>query len=141
MIALAARLARHPFIRFGMVGLVGFTVDTALLAFDTEVLGFGPLTGKALSIFIAMGCTWLGNRYLTFADRRAHGGPAIMREWMKFVGANSLGAVINYGVFAAVVSFAPPPFNDKYVGQVCGVLVGMGFNFTLSRKLVFKGAM
>jgi putative flippase GtrA len=131
-------LLAHPFMRFGMVGGIGFIVDTSVLAFDTGILGFGFLLGRAISIFAGMCCTYLGNRYLTFADKRAHGGPAILREWLTFVAANSVGAVVNYGVSALVVYLLPPPLNDKYVGLVCGVLVGMCFNFTLSKRLVFK---
>lgn len=132
-------LLGHPFMRFGLVGVMGFTVDTSVLVLGTNVLEFPFWLAKALSLFISMCCTYLGNRYLTFAARRAHGLPAIRREWLKFMGANSVGAVINYAVASAVVYAAPAPFNNKYVGQVCGVLVGMTFNFTLSKKLVFKG--
>ena len=40
-----------------------------------------------------------------------------------------------------LVRFAPPPFNDLTVALVCGVLLGLVFNFTLSKKVVFKGPM
>ena len=36
-------------------------------------------------------------------------------------------------------AFAPPPANNLYVALVLGVLAGLVFNFTLSKKLVFKG--
>jgi len=132
-------LLAHPYMRFAMVGGVGFTVDTGVLAFNTEVLGLHFLLARAISIFTAMMFTYLGNRHLTFADRRAHGGPAILREWLTFVAANSFGAVVNYSVSALVVYAMPPPLNSQYVGLVCGVAVGMVLNFTLSKRLVFKG--
>ncbi len=131
-------LLAHPFMRFGMVGVVGFTVDTLVLAFNTEVLAFPFLLARAISIFVAMGCTYLGNRNLTFAARRAHGAPAILREWLTFVAANSFGAVVNYSVSVMVVYLMPPPLNNQYVGLVCGVAVGMVLNFTLSSRLVFR---
>jgi putative flippase GtrA len=60
------------------------------------------------------------------------------QEWMKFVGANAIGAVVNYSAALALVHFAPAPLNNKFVAQACGVLAGLAFNFTLSSKMVFK---
>ena len=131
-------LLRHPFIRFALVGAAGYVVDTGVLAWDTGVLGLDFKSGRALSIFVAMGCTWLGNRYLTFRERRAHGLSRVLQEWLKFMGANGVGAVVNYGTSVLLVSFADAPFNHKFVAQACGVLTGLVFNFTLSSKLVFK---
>ena len=97
------------------------------------------MAGGALSIFAAMIFTWLGNRYFTFATRRARGSiRAVAQEWLKFVGANSWAPLVNYGLYALLVRFAAPPFSNKYLAQVCGVLAGLVFNFTLSRMMVFK---
>ncbi|HEY2836921.1 MAG TPA: GtrA family protein, partial [Rhizomicrobium sp.] len=94
---LAHYLLRHPFIRFAMVGTAGYIVDTGILALDTGVWGLDFKSGRALSIFVAMGCTWLGNRYLTFPERRARSFSGALQEWLKFIGANAIGAVVNYG--------------------------------------------
>ena len=51
---------------------------------------------------------------------------------------NAVGAVINYGVYAALVHSGPPPLDDKYAAQFLGVLAGLIFNFTLSRFFVFR---
>ena len=140
MIGLLRWLLRHPFIRFGMVGAGGYVVDTGVLALATGALHLAFEPGRAASIFTAMCFTWLGNRYLTFAGQRAHGLRGMAREWLRFVGANLLGAVVNYGVSVLLVRFAPDPLANKYVAQACGVLVGLVFNFTLSRSLVFRKA-
>jgi putative flippase GtrA len=138
-VTLIAALARHPFIRFGMVGAGGYVVDTAVLALDTHFLGLDPYSGRAVSIFVAMTFTWLGNRTLTFPEHAARGSAgAITQEWLKFIGANIVGAVVNYGTYAILVAYAPAPLGDKYVALICGVLAGLVFNFTLSKKLVFR---
>ena len=99
----------------------------------------GSYEGGAFSILTAMCFTWLGNRYFTFAARRARGSlTAIGREFLAFVGANLTGAAFNYAVYAGLLRFAGAPFDDKYIAQACGVLVGLVFNFTLSRTLVFR---
>jgi putative flippase GtrA len=136
--ALAASLSRHPFVRFAAVGGAGYVVNAGVLAFNTYVLhlDFEPAIG--LSIFVSMCFTWLGNRYLTFRERRARGLGPMLQEWLKFMGANILGAVVNYFTALALVHFAPGPFDNKFVAQACGVLAGLVFNFTLSSKMVFK---
>ncbi len=132
-------LLRHPFIRFAAVGAAGYVVDTSVLALATQSLGLDPYRGRALSIAVAMLCTWLGNRYFTFAPRRARGSlSAVAQEGLKFAGANLVGAAVNYGVYAALVHFAPPPWNNPFLALVMGVLAGLVFNFTLSRLLVFR---
>lgn len=132
-------LLRHPFVRFALVGGAGYLVDTGVLAWDTSVLGLDFKTGRALSIFAAMGFTWLGNRYLTFREHRARTLSGALQEWLKFMGANGVGAVVNYGTSVLLVNLVAQPFNHKFVAQALGVLAGLIFNFTLSRKLVFKG--
>ena len=134
-----ALFERFSFLRFGLVGGVGYFIDVGVLAFDTSILGMAFVPGRACSVFIAMCFTWLGNRYVTFRARRAHGLSAMIEEWLKFLGANAVGATINYTSSVLLVHFAPYPFSNKFIAQACGVLLGMVFNFTLSSKLVFKG--
>jgi putative flippase GtrA len=135
----ASYLLRHSFVRFALVGGAGYFVNLTALWLATRHLGLNAYEGGAFSILVAMFFTWLGNRYFTFAARRARGSAkAVAREFLTFVGANLIGAVVNYLVYAGLLRFAGTPFNDKYVAQACGVLVGLVFNFTLSRTMVFK---
>ena len=135
----ARRLLRFSFIRFAAVGAAGYVVDASVLALGIEQFGLDQYRGRALSIAVAMTATWLGNRYFTFADRRARGSfSAVAEEGLKFAGANLTGSAVNYGVYAVLVRFAAAPFNNVYLAQVIGVLAGLIFNFTLSRALVFR---
>ena len=111
--------------------------------FSVLALASGPLKLKfaaanAVAILVAMTCTWLGNRYFTFRAQRAHGAAAMAREWLKFLGANAVGAAVNYTLSVLCVRYAPAPFDNKYVAQAIGVLAGLMFNFTLSRRMVFR---
>jgi putative flippase GtrA len=131
-------LFSHPFIRFGLVGAAGYVVDASVLALGIDQFGLDPYRSRALSVAVAMTATWLGNRYFTFADRRARGSlRAIAQEGLKFAGANLIGAAVSYGIYAALVAFAPPPFANPFLAQAIGVLAGLIFNFVLSRTLVF----
>lgn len=129
---------RKQFLRFALVGAAGFPVDEGVLALMHSVLGLDPLAARVISIMTAMTFTWWGNRTLTFRAEAATGSAAIVREWLRFVGANGLGALINYGTFAALLRFAPAPLDNAYMATAIGVGVGLVFNFTLSRLYVFR---
>jgi len=129
---------RSQFLRFALVGAAGFPVDEGVLALMHSVLGLDPLVARVISILTAMTFTWWGNRTLTFRTQAARGPGAILREWLRFVGANALGALINYGTFASLLRLAPTPFDNAYLAAAIGVGVGLVFNFTLSRIYVFR---
>ncbi len=136
---LLLRLSKIAMLRFAVIGACGFVVDTGVLAADTNWLGMDKYSGRVLSIFVAMSFTWMGNRLLTFRHHAARGSlAAIGLEWSRFVMANLVGALCNYGVYAGLLYLAPAPLDNKYVALVCGTLVGMVFNFILSKKLVFR---
>ncbi len=132
------RIVRSRFLRFGTVGAGGYVVDNAVLYVMTHAVGLDPYTGRLFSFLGAATFTWFGNRYLTFADRRAHGTGAIAQEWLRFLAANAVGGGVNLGLYALLVKFAPRPLNNLYIALACGVAAGLVFNFTLSRRLVFK---
>ncbi|MBV9549545.1 MAG: GtrA family protein [Alphaproteobacteria bacterium] len=138
MKAVLAWAWRQAFVRFAAVGGAGYLINAAALTVFTRYLGLGVDAALASSIFVAMCFTWAGNRYLTFASRRAHGLSGIVEEWLRFVGANLLGAIVNYGVALALVHYGSGWLGNPYVAQACGVLAGLVFNFTLSRLLVFR---
>jgi putative flippase GtrA len=129
---------RAQFLRFAMVGGAGFFVDEAVLAAMRNLFGLGLLSGRAVSILCAMTFTWWGNRNLTFQHHAARGFPAIAREWLRYVAANSLGATLNYGTYAVLVHVAPAPVDNPYLATAIGVGIGMVSNFTLSRFVVFR---
>lgn len=135
---LLARLKKISILRFAVIGALGMPVDWAVLQLMVH-LGTGPYLGRVISWFCAATFTWTGNRYFTFATTRARGLAGAGKEWLRFLAANAVGGLVNIGLYSVLVRFAPPPFNDLTVALVLGVLLGLVFNFTLSRKLVFKG--
>lgn len=136
---LLERLSKISIFRFAIIGALGMPVDWCVLQLMLHLAT--PRDGaRLIAWFCAATFTWLGNRYFTFSDRRAHGW-AVAQEWLRFLGANSVGGVANVGTFFLLTHFAPVPLNDTNIAFVIGVLVGLVFNFTLSRKLVFKGPL
>jgi len=136
---LLAALGRLSFLRFAVIGALGVPVDWVVLHAMIDA-GLARDAARLVAWFCAASFTWVGNRYFTFAAKRAHGA-AIFQEWLRFLGANSIGGVANVGTFFLLTHFASPAFNSTNIAFVCGVLVGLVFNFTLSKKLVFKGPL
>jgi putative flippase GtrA len=136
---LLAALGRLSFLRFAVIGALGVPVDWVVLHAMIDA-GLARDAARLIAWFCAATFTWVGNRYFTFAGQRAHGA-AIFQEWLRFLGANSIGGVANVGTFFLLTHFASPPFSGTNLAFACGVLVGLVFNFTLSKKLVFKGPL
>lgn len=134
---LGPRLAAlaQDFLRFGVVGTIGFVVDTAVL-YGAIWLGAGLYLGRAISYVSAATTTWALNRAWTF---RGRGGGPVHRQWALFVVVNLGGFVLNYGTYAAMVSTMPFVAANPVIGVAAGSIVGMFANFFLSRGLVFRG--
>lgn len=136
--SLVRTLAASRFFRFSVVGGFGFVVDVSVFFVLHDVLHLNAYAARPFSILSAMICTWLGNRMLTFGDHAAKGTQGIVIEWLKFAATNSIGALFNYATFAAVIGFAAPPFDNRYLALVAGTAVGLVFNFTMSKRIVFR---
>jgi putative flippase GtrA len=130
-------LSRLSFLRFAVIGALGMPVDWLVLQAMVH-WGTGPYFGRMISWLCAASFTWMGNRYFTFAASRARGLVGAAKEWLRFLAANAVGGLVNVGLYSVLVRFAPPPFNDLTLALVLGVLLGLAFNFTLSKKMVFR---
>jgi putative flippase GtrA len=124
------------FLRFGVVGTIGFVVDTAVL-YGAMSLGAGPYSGRVASYIAAATTTWALNRAWTFRGRGE--GPAA-RQWILFLVVNLVGFASNYGTYAALIAWVPEVARHPVIGVAAGALAGMVGNFLLSRHLVFRAA-
>lgn len=138
MKALAAKFWAQPFVRFAAVGGAGFFVNEAALVLAKLWLHAGDKLGWFIAFVPAVTFTWWGNRKLTFAEHASRGHRDMLAEWARFVAANGVGAAANFLVYAALTTYAPWPFEIAYIALAIGILVGLVFNFTLSKRLVFR---
>lgn len=122
--------------RFGVVGTVGFVVDTAVL-YAGLALGLGLYGGRAVSYLAAASATFALNRAWTF---RGQGEGPVARQWALFVVLNLVGFAFNYGTYAALVATVALVAQHPVIGVAAGSLAGMMGNFLLSRRFVFGGA-
>lgn len=121
------------FLKFGVVGTLGFVVDTATVYALRGSLG---LYGAGLASYVvAATCTWACNRTWTF---RGLGSGAMHRQWATFLAANMVGFILNRGTYAALVTFVPLCAAEPVFATAAGAIVGMFVNFGLSRAVVFR---
>lgn len=132
----AGRLAGQ-FARFGVVGVAGLVVDTAVLYGLIHGVAAGPYSARVASFLAAATATWALNRTYTF--KGDHPGPW-WRQWLAFLGANSFGAVVNYTTYAALITWSALVADIPALGVAAGSIAGMFLNFAASKKLVFREA-
>jgi putative flippase GtrA len=137
---LRARIATHVPARqtllFGIVGTVGFVVDTAVLYLLKGLVGL--YWGRLFSFLCAAATTWLLNRTFTFEGRSSGHGP--MKEMAIYIGLMTLGGAVNYLVYAVLVSHFPLVAQIPVLGVAAGSLAGMVVNFITSRFFLFRHA-
>ena len=120
---------------FAIVGSIGFIVDGGFLTMLNGVFEFELLPSRLASFSAAVTITWFLNRRNTFADRK---DSRAAREWGRYVVVNSIGAVLNMGIFFSLVyhysSFAKMPL----VPLAMASSIALVFNFFASKHIAFR---
>ena len=74
------------------------------------------------------------NRRFTFGVTR----PASRGEWGAYTALMTLGAAVNYGAYAASITWWSLAREHLWIGVALGSIAGLGINFATSRSLVFR---
>jgi putative flippase GtrA len=132
-------LRRHralaaEFFRFGTVGAIGYVTDTASVYALKGMVGVAA--AGLLSFLVAATVTWALNRNWTWRDR-GRGAPRL-RQWSHFLAVNGPGALLNRGIYEALVLAVPLCATHPFLATGAGAIAGMFVNFGLSRRLVFR---
>ncbi|HWK47537.1 MAG TPA: GtrA family protein [Stellaceae bacterium] len=122
---------------FGLIGTLGFLIDASLLLGLTG-LGANAYAARACSFLCAASAAWYLNRRFTF---RHGASDAVGVEWLRYLAVNLVGAILNLGTYAVLLSLVPTrgPLLS-ILGVAAGSIAGMCSNFTLARVIVFKMA-
>jgi putative flippase GtrA len=121
------------FMRFGIVGLSGLPVDTAVVYICKTTLGI--YAAGAIAYLVAATWTFTFNRFWTFRD--SNHGP-LWRQWLTFLGANLGGGALNRGTFFLLVTISSFCATYVVIPVAAGAIAGMFANFFASRRLVFR---
>lgn len=121
------------FVRFAVVGTLGFVWDTGTVyALRAHT---GLYVAGCAGFVVAASVNWAINRAWTFRGR-AHGAAHL--QWLRFMAANLVGFVVNRGVFFILVAASAAVRAQPVWGIMAGSLAGLCFNYFLSKKLVFR---
>lgn len=149
MPAWVQRLRAHPlvqavekrvdpaFIRFGMVGVAGFSIDWLVLHVMTDRVGLDPFTGRLASFSVAVVSTWLLNRSFTFRHPTRHGP---IRQAMLYAMVQGAGGIANIGAYSAAIKAVPALGHALVIPLAIGSAVGLCLTFLGSKHLAFRAA-
>lgn len=119
------------FIRFLLVGGVGFCIDAGLTNLLVQRT-VEPWLARIPAIFLAMAFTWLANRYFTYRVNKARSTSEAMRYSMVAL----VMALINYLIYFFLVRFGIWPVAAVTLATACQTLI----SFHAYRHFVFKEA-
>lgn len=119
-------------LQFLVVGAAGTAVNLAIL---TILLAARVPTRPAVAtaILLSMFFNFVLNRRFSFAEARR---ASWWRQWLAFLGASSIGALVNYATAAAALKYVPG--LRPQLAALMGIAVGTALNFVGSRYLVFR---
>ncbi|MFT9359132.1 GtrA family protein [Acetobacter okinawensis] len=122
------------FLKFGVVGSLGFIWDTG------AVYGLRPFIGLTaatlIAYFFAATLNWILNRLWTFRGMGHHDHPVL--QWLRFLSANSLGFFLNRGTVYTLFYAFPLCIRHPVIALAAGSFAGLIANFKLSQKMVFR---
>jgi putative flippase GtrA len=124
------------FVSFGAIGVLGFVVDAGVLNVMLRATHSGLYWGRLVSFLCAVTATWFLNRTFTF--RGVAGQSGLRQEWLRYLGANSLGALINLGLYSVLVARVAACAATPAIAVAAGSLSGLVVNFALTKAYVFR---
>lgn len=116
-------------IKFGLVGLTGFAVNSAVLTVLYRGAEFPLWLSSILAVECAITSNYLLNDRWTFSRKRP--------SWRRF-GKFNLSSAAALAATPPVVWLATSVQVSLLVANICGVLAGAGANFTTSSLWVWR---
>jgi putative flippase GtrA len=123
----------EDFIRFGIVGTLGFCWDTGTVYALKGMTGL--YVAGFVSYFVASTANWGLNRVWTFRHRE-HDAAHV--QWAKFFAANLIGFAFNRGTYFTLISISRLCHSEPVLAIIAGSAGGLCFNYFLSKRFVFS---
>lgn len=143
MILIKNRKERERFLKFAVVGTIGFGVDSLTYNLVRTTIGIAPEISSVISFCAAVVSNFLFNRYWTYPDSRSK---PILGQISQFAVVNVAGLVIRTVIFALIheplVELAekvagdfivPPWVIGENLSLAIVVIIVMFWNFFVNR--------
>lgn len=124
------------FSKFAVIGGVGFFVDVGVL-YLLRHAGLDLYSARVFSFIAAATFTWIGNRLFTFRTA-SEARRRLTEEWFLYLGAMSFGGLVNYGVYALLVTVSAPFREHPWLAVAGGTGAGMLINFLFARRILHR---
>ena len=129
---------RRQVLLFGVGGTIGLVVDAGVVQALVRWGHWNPYLARVVSFLAAATATWLWNRRYTFAHR--HSGRSLWTEWMHWIALMSVGAVVNYGAYAAILFLYPWLHEWPAIAVAASSAAASLVNFATARGVLFNRA-
>jgi dolichol-phosphate mannosyltransferase len=115
------------FIAFSLIGGLGVIVHLLVLTVVYRQLDRSFIVGQTTATLVAMTSNFFLNNFLTYRDRRLRGW-GLLRGWISFTLACSIGAIANVGIAAYLFKM-----NTFWItSAAAGVLIGAVWNYAVT---------
>lgn len=126
----------QAFLRFGLVGGLGFAVDAGVMSLLHGLFGWDSIAARAVSFPAAVTVTWICNRLFTFSDT-----PVPPSRYVAYLLLQGLGAAVNLAVFSALVWSGLPGLSVPVIALAAGAGVSLFITYFGCRRVVFAPAV
>lgn len=123
------------FLKFGLVGTLGFVVDAGVMQLLVSLAGVGAIEARAVSIPTAVLATWLLNRSFTFGKTSAD--PALA-SLARYVAVSAGGATVNFLAYTALIMASAALAARPMIPLAIASIVAMVFNYLGSKHFAFR---
>ena len=123
------------FLRYGLVGATGFSVDAAILHLMVNGLGLHYVSGRLVSFSVAVVVTWLLNRTFTF---RTAGSAGRLKEAAVYVGVQIAGGVANISIYTLAIMMVPTLKGWLLLPLALGSAAGLCLTYLGAKHLAFR---
>lgn len=127
-------MAIQQFMRFLVVGTLGFLTEALILTAMTHTILPSPFFARIPSFCIAVIVTWVLNSHFTFQNHNK----SAKQTFPRYISGNIVGLGINILTYTLAISLIPLCHEYPVLALACGSIAGLFFNFTASKFLIFK---
>ncbi len=143
MIIVRDKKERERFLKFAVVGTIGFGVDSGTYNLVRSGLGVSPELSSVISFCMAVISNFILNRYWTYPDSRSK---PVFRQIIQFAAVNVAGLLIRTVIFAVIHGpltelariivgnrFLSPSVIGENLSLAIVVIIVMFWNFFVNR--------